>query len=539
MLAAKAPRIARELLANNQLEVVGERPSLLEFIESRVVRYGFDSSRYPMYFGSEAFAEHIRPAIIRRGSSTEYLASAITATAQRERSLRDAGIHEQDISLVNEALPGLVEVVRQRDAAAITRSLFAGKLGSPQHESATSRLISALYIQQYMEELQCGIAIGIPPLTAFERLATLGRRTNIGMLSRLLVQCGFARELYLDAEDNDSLVVALRGTHYQQEFSQWLAVLCRSIDAYASRSESLLRPNRVNALLGAARGDIASLQPAKNLYDSAIPLVLNLVSRLRAIDKGFAESYERQLQSDREKTVVLIVTATKVETRALHEVAQGYSRHAPSYLPKPEYIAVDLGFIKGLRLVNVQCEAGSVGPSSSQAVITDAIRDFDPSAVILGGIAFGAKPGTQRLGDVLVSKMIDEYEKQKIKSDAQIPRGQRIEASPKLLSLFRAAEAADASRRVHFGMLLSGEKLIDSKDFLDALIRQEPEAIGGEMEGAGLVAASHRAKKDWIVVKAIVDWGHSKALTNDDSQQQAAARNAFGFVFDALTKIGL
>ena len=65
---------------------------------------------------------------------------------------------------------------------------------------------------------------------------------------------------------------------------------------------------------------------------------------------------------------------------------------------------------------------------------------------------------------------------------------------------------------VDFGLLLSGEKLVDNHDYREQLKRLAPEATGGEMEGAGLYVARQDAKVDWIVIKAICDRadGHKK-----------------------------
>ena len=59
---------------------------------------------------------------------------------------------------------------------------------------------------------------------------------------------------------------------------------------------------------------------------------------------------------------------------------------------------------------------------------------------------------------------------------------------------------------MRFGDGLSGEKLVDNLDFRDQLLNLEPEAIGGEMEGAGLYVACQDKKVDWILVKAVCDW---------------------------------
>jgi nucleoside phosphorylase len=81
--------------------------------------------------------------------------------------------------------------------------------------------------------------------------------------------------------------------------------------------------------------------------------------------------------------------------------------------------------------------------------------------------------------------------------------------------------------------MMSGEKLADNEEFVSELLHIEPEAIGGEMEAAGVysaVAGEHLQHVHWTVVKGICDWG----LGKDDSHQAAAALNAIDFVFHVL-----
>ncbi len=86
-----------------------------------------------------------------------------------------------------------------------------------------------------------------------------------------------------------------------------------------------------------------------------------------------------------------------------------------------------------------------------------------------------------------------------------------------------------------FGLILSGEKLVDNIDFRDQLLEIEPEAIGGEMEGSGLYAACQNAKVDWILVKSICDWADGRKKSSDsDTNQRNAAHNAASFVLHAL-----
>ena len=87
---------------------------------------------------------------------------------------------------------------------------------------------------------------------------------------------------------------------------------------------------------------------------------------------------------------------------------------------------------------------------------------------------------------------------------------------------------------VRFGVLLTGEKLVDNIDYREELRRFEPEAIGGKTEGAGLYAASHDRKVDWILVKAICDWADVNKAVDKTGRQQNAAMNAAKIVLHAL-----
>ncbi|MGB6688398.1 MAG: hypothetical protein WBE76_11200 [Terracidiphilus sp.] len=87
---------------------------------------------------------------------------------------------------------------------------------------------------------------------------------------------------------------------------------------------------------------------------------------------------------------------------------------------------------------------------------------------------------------------------------------------------------------MRFGVVLTGDKLIDNIDFRHQLRAFEPEAIGGEMEGAGLYVACQDKKVDWILVKAICDWADGSKTQDKDSRQQLAATNAARFVLRAL-----
>lgn len=106
-----------------------------------------------------------------------------------------------------------------------------------------------------------------------------------------------------------------------------------------------------------------------------------------------------------------------------------------------------------------------------------------------------------------------------------------------LLSRFQGASVLwqpDPTVNVDAGLILTGEKLVDNPDLRERLLTIEPEAIGLEMEGAGVYTTCVDAGIPWIVIKGICDWGDGNKNRNKDSNQSLAARNAAAFVAYAL-----
>jgi nucleoside phosphorylase len=229
---------------------------------------------------------------------------------------------------------------------------------------------------------------------------------------------------------------------------------------------------------------------------------------------------------------ILIITVTKVEALAVLEVfsqAAGQKWTRQMIGNKTYY---NLGVHGGAPIFMVQSEMGTTTPGGALLTVRKAIQDLQPQAVIMCGIAFGLHPDKQQLGDILVARQLQHYEPQKVDlKQGQIPRGDRATSAERLLDRFRSGDIDWRGASTHFGLVLSGEKLVNEPTFRDWLLKTEPEAVGGEMEGAGLYVATREAKVDWILVKAICDW--ADGTKNKDAQSQAA-RNAAQFVLHVL-----
>lgn len=237
------------------------------------------------------------------------------------------------------------------------------------------------------------------------------------------------------------------------------------------------------------------------------------------------------------KADVLLVTVTKVETDAVIKIFENSTGTKARLEKINKRVFHDFGKINSLRVVLIQSQMGAGGASGAQQTVNRAIEAVLPSSVIMLGIAFGVNPRKQRIGDILVSTKLMLYDLERVGKE-KISRGARPEASPELINLVQSVEPYWSKKnrtKILLGTMLTGSKLIDDLDFRNELQKQEKEAIGGEMEGAGVYAACYDAKTDWLIVKSIADWANGKKNKNKIKNQEKAATNAAKFVYQALS----
>lgn len=220
---------------------------------------------------------------------------------------------------------------------------------------------------------------------------------------------------------------------------------------------------------------------------------------------------------------LLIVTCNEFESEAVMEAfgpVQTFTPGSPSM--------GSLGVHHGVHLYHLVSRQGN---QRAQMAMREAIQLLRPRSIVACGVAFGAQPEKQRIGDVVVATQIVEYELTRIGTSRPLHRGAIQEASPHFLQ--RLATLKHHARQdcklpvMHMGQVLSGEKLIDHLEFRDGLLEQFPEAIGGEMEGVGLFMAASSARIDWCLLKGICDFADGQKNTpSKDADQKLAAENA-------------
>ena len=228
----------------------------------------------------------------------------------------------------------------------------------------------------------------------------------------------------------------------------------------------------------------------------------------------------------------LVVTcANSTEEKILRDSLAGDRGFDPQLVLSGETTYWDLGRIGEAECFLVRTDTGSVGGAAALATLQDAIRLIDPSVVVSCGVCFGLRPQMQRPGTVIVATRVRAYEKVRVGTtvDGSLElreRGQAADADP-ILTL-RARGLLATFRNVVFGEIISGEKLVDNVEFKDQLLRRFPDALGGEMEGSGLISACGRRRVPWLLIKAISDFGDGTKKANERASQRRASRAAAG-----------
>ncbi|MBO4210227.1 5'-methylthioadenosine/S-adenosylhomocysteine nucleosidase family protein [Micromonospora echinofusca] len=246
--------------------------------------------------------------------------------------------------------------------------------------------------------------------------------------------------------------------------------------------------------------------------------------------------YQRVQHSGRRSRVLLLVV-NEIERDAV--IA---SVTAATGIPEPQLDLLDmhavfrLGSIGATEIRLAQSEQGAVNPGSMPLTAKSLLDDLAPDMVVLTGVCYGLRSrrydgGEQELGDLVVATQLRAADHVKVTTTGdgerhEIDRGVRPESSVRLLNRLRAATYGWPGPRVHFGPVISLSTLLNNEQERERLRRAHEDAIGGEMELAGLYAAAARTKSDWIMVKGISDWGMGKT----DDCQQAAAQAAARFV---------
>ncbi|GAA3300433.1 hypothetical protein Dvina_04325 [Dactylosporangium vinaceum] len=228
---------------------------------------------------------------------------------------------------------------------------------------------------------------------------------------------------------------------------------------------------------------------------------------------------------------LLVMVVNDAERNAVLDAVYAVKKKRPLREYYDGYPVLNLGEVSQVQILFAQTEQGVVSAASAGPVPGRLIRALQPDYVIMVGVCFGLQPDEQSIGDILVPTQLRLIAQRRVHDDAEghmieTQRSPNPEPTPDLLAACRLATFDWHGAPVHFGPMISDSTLVDSPMLVQWLKATHPEAIGGEMEAAGLYANATPVGTRWIVIKAICDWGMNK----DSAAQPLAARNAAGFL---------
>ena len=205
------------------------------------------------------------------------------------------------------------------------------------------------------------------------------------------------------------------------------------------------------------------------------------------------------------------MVATEIENESLIEVfaEYGYGLVDEKFSATNAYHMFSP--IAGTRVALVRCSMGGGGPGGPELTVAEAISALKPTSVIMAGIAFGISDSDARIGDVLISSQVFDYELVRIGtgsggSVASLSRGARPEASPRLMSRFRMARLPSYGLRVREGIILSGKEAGRQRrlpGFAEGDVRRGDRRRDGR---TGVYDAAERLKVELDSGRSICNW---------------------------------
>lgn len=214
----------------------------------------------------------------------------------------------------------------------------------------------------------------------------------------------------------------------------------------------------------------------------------------------------------------LLFVATKTEELALWYAAQEIGVSPRKCRSDLGLKYLDLGEVNSERILAVRTEMGphAEGGSAARAIQWRSVTGAQ--SIISLGMAFGALPDDQHIGDILISEGVLPYDYRIVRTgtdgapDVDYSEVQAYPSHEGLRRRFQEIASMPAwQQRTWSGWLLSGSARIHCAAFRDELARKcgdkRARVVGGDMESVGLLSASlDRASPCWIAVKAISDF---------------------------------
>lgn len=209
---------------------------------------------------------------------------------------------------------------------------------------------------------------------------------------------------------------------------------------------------------------------------------------------------------------VLLVTTNSNERRAMLEMLDRYQKLTTGSAKQRAF----LGHVGGILVVVVDGDGGFASEDAATRFAIRYIQDGNlprPSMVLIGGVCWG-NPDKVRVGDVIVCGDVKSANRSTARADGREVKFYSFKSSIELAEFLTGIEPEPKC-----GSLISLEVRLSDETARDALLEQQPSALGGEMEAFALVPECQNLP--WVVVKAVSDF----ATVMEGREEQADAAN--------------
>ena len=530
----KTRNMILKLLKSCLLHPVSSFYTVDELIAFNQDIYREEIERYNMYFGKIPHQlQKYQPEIIKTESTTLKLERDLNNWIATGKS--DLFIQRQDKILLSQGGEQIKQALERRDNKAITLSLFDNIDLSVYNRKQLARNLSLMHIYTYMYYINGDIITGINGSQFFDRLS------RSFPLYDYVINCCIAKicDNRVFSTNNINLLIdkEYESIRIKITFIEEVRKMVRAL--YRCLPNVIEQQNIRNAICN--RIKMAAIKmPALNGEVSWNYLLSRIIALDACLKENNFDYFERRKEEDKVIKSMLICTATDKETDVVLQKANDYGlsidvqKHEGAYL-------YHLGILGNLDLFLTQTEMGTERMGSARDKIRDLSRILRPEYIVSTGICYGLKPQSaeakegNNIGDIVIANQLQMYETAKVMdvgNEVQyIPRGDKAAVSTELLDAFRtASHLYNKDITISFGLLLTGNLLVNSRQVVLELKKNFPEALNGDMEAGGIYSACHDRGIKWIAVKSISDWGYDKT----DEHQNLARKNLYNFLFYVL-----
>lgn len=494
--------------------LVGNDFNVNNYISRRQELYRYDKKKYSMYFQDniEKLPWPNNP-IITYVDTTNILYETFVKIANDIKVDDEFSMHK--ISPHDKNRLGKRMDYQKQSKVAVTKALFNKTMISNAGKEDIRKLIIQIYNRRYCDEFNGTYLTGIPGLTYYDQFEKTGLFYNYIILREFFKALRILSEYYFC--ENEKLLCLFENRYYGvllNEVRRFLSGICKM---------NYSIPQTILFIRSCLKNQFAGT-------DSCEDIIIKLLSISNSLKKNnyfFKEGYD--VMSEENKRI-LIISASVLEYRVLRECAikNGYT-FTDVDTNLDEFSYAECLTLDEKKIFLARTDMGALNAAHTIDVLN---RTINPDFVIVGGICVGLRKKEQKLAQLLISKQIHDYDLQKVANGNRILRGTTIPANRYLYDkcILECYDMPDDE--YDEGLIISANILVNDREMINQMVKDKPDAIGYEMEGAGISYICNIFNNRWIMIKGISDWGFKKG----NSHQQEAALKSYEFIFKLIKK---